>query len=121
MADEKQKVEMGGSGTAKASFTDALDNDVKIKSVVWSSTGPVAVTADEKDPATASFFASGPGPVTLTAVGTTESGSATATIDLLVIEKDAPVAGEIEVSVKAAPNKPKPEDPPPPARPAPHR
>lgn len=109
---ERQKMEMGGSGTAKVSFKDALGGDVKVKSAQWSATGPVAVTPDAEDPTTAALFASGPGPVTLTAVGQTETGnSATATTEIMVIEKDAPVEGTIEVSVKAAPAKPKPHEP----------
>ncbi len=117
---ERTKMEMGGSGTAKVSFKDAFGGDVKIKSATWTATGPVAITPDEKDPASAAFFASGPGPVTLTAVGVSEGGtSATATTEIMVLEKDAPVVGEIDVSVKAAPAKPKAEEPPKePARPA---
>jgi hypothetical protein len=106
---ERQKMEMGGSGTAKASFKDALGNDVKIKSSTWSSTGPVAVSPDAEDPTAATLFASGPGPVTITAVGTTEAGhTSTANIEIMVIEKDAPVEGTIEVSVTAAPAKKEP-------------
>jgi sugar (pentulose or hexulose) kinase len=106
---ERQKMEMGGSGTAKVSFKDALGGDVKIKSSTWSSTGAVAVSPDEKDPATAKLFASGPGPSTITAVGQTESGSsATATVEVMVIEKDTPVEGKIELSVQAAPAKKEP-------------
>jgi hypothetical protein len=117
---ERQKMEMGGSGVAEVSFADAFGGDVKIKSVVWTATGAVAVTPDADDPTTANIFASGPGPVTLTAVGTTETGaSATAITEIMVIEKDAPVTGEIEVTVKAAPAKPKapePKAPEPPVR-----
>jgi hypothetical protein len=106
---ERQKMEMGGSGTAKVSFKDALGGEVKIKSSTWSSTGPVVVTPDEKDPHGAKLFASGPGPATVTAVGATEEGhSATATSEIMVVEKDAPVEGKIDIAVTAAPVKKEP-------------
>jgi hypothetical protein len=108
---ERQKMEMGGSGTAKVSFKDALGGEVKIKSSQWTSTGGVVVSSTE-DPTGATLFATGPGPATLTAVGTTETGgSATATTEIMVVEKDAPVEGKIEVAVKPAPAKPKAEEP----------
>jgi hypothetical protein len=106
---ERQKMEMGGSGTAKVSFKDALGNDVKIKSSTWSAVGPIAVSPNAEDPTAASLFASGPGPTTITAVGMTDTGaSSTATLEIMVIEKDAPVEGKIEVSVQAAPVKKEP-------------
>lgn len=125
MADEKQpdkperqKMEMGGSGTAKVAFKDALGGEVKVKSAQWSATGAVAVTPDEKDPLTVKLFASGPGPSTLTAVcQSEEGGSATATVEIMVIEKNAPVDGKIEISVQPAPAKKEPAK----AEPAPAR
>lgn len=117
---ERQKMEMGGSGTAKVSFKDALGNEVKIKSSTWSATGAVSVTPAE-DPTGATLFASGPGPSTLTAVGVTEAGhSSTATVEVMVIEKDAPVTGTIELSVTAAPAKKEPAKAPEPAKAAEH-
>jgi hypothetical protein len=116
MADEKQdkpdrqKMEMGGSGTAKVSFKDALGNEVKVKSSQWTASGSVVVTPDDKDPTGAKLFASGPGPSTLRAVGYNEDGgSATASIEIMVVEKDSPVEGKIQISVQPAPAKKKEE------------
>src|SRR4029077_19418739 len=54
-AGPRPQMEMGGTGTAKASFKDAADGDVEITSTEWSATGPVTVTADENDPTSANI------------------------------------------------------------------
>ena len=106
------QMEMGGSGTAAAVFKDAAGADVAVTAVEWSATGPVTVTPDEANPASATLAPTGLGSVTITAIGTTDAGgSAQAHADLMVIEKiGGPVAGEITLTV--AP--PAPPDPPPP-------
>lgn len=104
------QMEMGGSGTAKASFKDAAGADVAITSTEWSSTGPVTVTADEADPASAKLVPTGLGPATVTATGTTEFGSSQASTSVMVIDKiGAPVSGAIEITV--APPGPPPDPP----------
>jgi hypothetical protein len=95
-------MEMGGSGTAKASFKDAADGDVAITSAEWSSTGPITVEAVEDDPTSAKITPTGVGPATVTVNAATENGSAQASTDVMVIEKiGAPVAGTIEITVQA--------------------
>lgn len=106
----RPQMEMGGSGTAKVSFTDAAGGDVAVTSSEWSATGPVTVTPDEADPTSAKLEPTGIGPVTITATGNTEFGSSQASTDMMVIDKiGAPVAGAIEITV--APPGPPPDPP----------
>jgi hypothetical protein len=109
----RPQMEMGGSGTAKVSFKDAAGGDVAVTSTEWSATGPITVTpddADPPDPTIAKLIPTGPGPVTVTAIGQTANGSAQASTDLMVIEKiGAPVSGTVEITI--APPAP-PETPP---------
>jgi hypothetical protein len=108
-APPRPQIEMGGSGTVKVSFKDAVGGDVAVTSSEWSATGPVTVTPVEDDPTSAKVVPTGVGPATVTAIGQTETGSAQASTDLMVIEKiGAPVAGTIEVTVEppAAPEAP---------------
>lgn len=101
-APPRPQLEMGGSGTAKASFQDAAGGDVKIDSSVWTSTGDVKVEADEKDPTHAKLTPVAPGPATVTVTATTATGSAQASTDLMVIDKiGAPVVGAISITVQA--------------------
>lgn len=105
------QMEMGGSGTAAAVFKDAAGADVAVTSTEWSATGPVTVTPDEANPASATLAPTGLGSVTITAVGRTDDGgSAQAHADLMVIEKiGGPVSGEITLTV--APPGPPPDPP----------
>jgi uncharacterized protein YjdB len=114
---EVQKIEMGGSGTAKVAFKDSFGSEVKAKSVEWSSDSPsVVVTADDKDPLSAKLFAPAAGPARITAVGTgEEGGTATTSIDVVVLPKASAATGEITLSVQAAPAKKKAEPAPAPA------
>lgn len=108
--DERQRMEVGGTGTATVKFKDSFGKDVKAKTVNWASNGSLSITPDEKDPATAKFFASGPGPATIRAEGEGEEGGhAEARIEILVMDKDQAAEGEITVTVQAAPPKKKPE------------
>jgi hypothetical protein len=101
-APPRPQMEMGGSGTAKASFKDAADGDVAITAAEWSSTGPITVEADKDDPTSAKLTPTGLGPATVTATVQTANGSAQASTDVMVIEKiGAPVAGTIEITVEA--------------------
>jgi hypothetical protein len=110
-APPPSQMEMGGSGTAKASFKDAAGGDVAITSVEWSATGPITVTADEADPTSAKIVPTGLGSATVTAT----NGLAQAHAQLMVIEKvGAPVSGTIEITV-APPAPPEPPVEPPPA------
>jgi hypothetical protein len=99
----RTQMELGGSGTAKASFKDAADGDVEATAVEWSATGPVTVTADKDDPTSAKITPIGLGPANITAIAQTENGSAQTSIDVMVIARtSAPVAGTIEISVEPA-------------------
>jgi hypothetical protein len=107
-APPRPQMEMGGSGTAKASFKDAAGGDVVITSTEWSATGPITVTADEADPTSAKIVPTGPGPATVTAT----NGLAQAHAEVMVIEKiGAPVTGTIEIAVEP-PAPPEPAPPP---------
>ena len=98
----RTQIEMGGSGTATVSFKDAADGDVAITSAVWSATGPVVVTADAENPASAKIVPMGLGPATVTVEAQSDNGSATAHTDLMVIDvAGAPVTGTIEIAVEA--------------------
>lgn len=106
----RPQMEMGGEGTAKVSFKDAAGTDVAVTSAEWSSTGPVTVTPDEADPASAKLVPTGLGPATVTAIGATEFGSSQASAEVMVIDKiGAPVSGAIEITV--APPGPPPDPP----------
>ena len=97
----RPQIEMGGSGTAKASFKDASGADCPITSAVWTSTGDVKVEADDKDPTSAKLTPVALGPATVTVTVTTATGSAQASTDLMVIETaGAPVGGTIEITVQ---------------------
>jgi hypothetical protein len=100
-------------------FKDGLGGDVKLKSATWTTTGPIVASPDDKDPTGAKLFASGPGPATITVVGTNEDGSsATATTEVIVVSKDVPVEGKIDISVSPAPAKKEPAKP---VEPPPHK
>lgn len=106
----RPQMEMGGSGTATVSFTDAAGAAVVVTSADWTATGPVVVTPDEANPLSAKLVPTGLGPATVTATGHAETGSAQAHAEVMVIEKvGGPIAGEIVITV--AP--PAPPDPPP--------
>lgn len=101
-APPRQQMEMGGSGTAKASFQDASGATCDITSSEWLVTGPVTVKPDDKDPSSATLTPTGVGPVTVTVNAITEDGPAQASTDLMVIESaSAPVAGTIAITVQA--------------------
>jgi hypothetical protein len=119
MADEKQvekkdneptKMEVGGTGTATAKFKDSFGKEVKVKTVQWAANGSIAITPDEKDPATAKFLAVGAGPATIRAEGVGEEGGhAEARIELMVLAQDEAAEGEVTVTVQKAAPKKKPE------------
>lgn len=101
-APSRPQMELGGSGTAKASFKDAAGGDVKIDSSVWSATGGVKVTADDKDPTSAKIEPTEIGPAMITVTATTADGSAETSQDLMVTEKvGKPVSGTIDIAVQA--------------------
>ena len=111
-APARQQMEVGGSGTAKASFADVLGADVKIASSVWTSTGPVTVTADAADPpdpTSATLAATAPGRAHVKVAVTSERGlPAEAAVEVMVIETGTPVEGKIELSLQPASAKAKP-------------
>jgi hypothetical protein len=99
----RTQIEMGGSGTVKVSFKDAAGGNVKVDSVEWSVTGPITVTADDKDPTSAKLNPTGFGPATITAAASTAKGPAQTSADVMVINKiGAPVAGTIEIKAEPA-------------------
>lgn len=102
--DTRPQMEVGGTGTAKVSFTDVLGADVKIASSEWTSTGPVTVTpddADPPDPTSAKLEATAPGRATIKADVVSEGGApAEAAIEIVVIETGTPVTGTIEISAQ---------------------
>jgi hypothetical protein len=99
----RQQIEMGGSGTARVSFTDAEEGDVEVTHVDWSATGPVTVMADKDDPTSAKIMPTGLGPANITAVAQTPNGPAQTSIDVMVINRtSAPVAGTIELTAEPA-------------------
>lgn len=102
-APPRPQIELGGTGTAKAAFKDAAGGDVKIDLATWEATGPVKVTPDEKDPATAKIETTGQlGPAMVTVTASTVDGSAQASQDLMVTEKvGKPVSGTIDIAVQA--------------------
>jgi hypothetical protein len=103
-APGRLQMEMGGSGTAKASFQNAAEDDVEITSAEWSATGPIVVTPDDEDPTSAKLTPTGLGPATVTVNAQTDHGSAQTSTDVMVIEKiGAPVGGTIEITVEPAP------------------
>lgn len=107
---EPTRMEVGGTGTAKAEFKDAFDKDVKVSRVIWhASLDGVIATPDEKDPLTANLQAVSPGPATITAIGETESG-ARFTVDtrIIVMAKAVPTSGKITIEAKPAPEKAEP-------------
>ena len=96
------QIEMGGSGTAKASFTDAVGGAVQITSSEWTSTGGVTVEADDKDPTSAKLTPTAPGPATVTVAATAATGSSQASTSVMVIDKvGAPVSGTIDITAVA--------------------
>jgi len=99
---------VGDTGSAKVSFTDETQADVKIGSVEWTATGPVTITppdpADQNpDPTTTKFTATGPGRASIKADIISEGGKpAEATTEIMVIEPGQPVTGKIDVTVTPA-------------------
>lgn len=101
-APPRPQIEMGGSGTAKASFQDATGADCPILSSEWSSTGSVTVKADDKDPTSATLTPIAVGPGTVTVIAQTDDGPAQASTDFMVVDKiGAPVGGTIAITVQA--------------------
>jgi hypothetical protein len=99
----RQQMEVGGTGTAKASFKDVHGADVKIASSTWTSVGPVTVTPDDADPASAKLEATAPGHAAIKITAASEDGSpAEAAAELMVIETGKPVEGKIELSLQPA-------------------
>ena len=97
----RPQMEKGGTGTAKVSFKDALGADVKIMSSTWTSGGPVTVTVDDKDPASATLEATGHGRAAIHVTVQSESGATgMASTEVIVIESGTPADGKIEISVK---------------------
>jgi hypothetical protein len=98
----RQQMELGGEGTVKAQFKDAFGGDVKPTTAEWSATGPVTVTADEKDPTNAKIFAYGTGLASIKVDAHSDAGSTQTSIEVMVIAKGAPAEGKIELSVRPA-------------------
>ncbi len=95
------QIPMGGSGTATVSFQDSAGEDVQIKQVAWSATGPVTVVGDETNPTSAKITPVGLGPAHVTATGQSDKGSAEAHVEVMVIEPaGAPVGGTIEITAE---------------------
>jgi len=99
---------VGDTGTAKVSFTDETQADVKLGSVEWTSTGPVTINPPEPtapgdppaDPTTAKFTATGPGRGSIRANVVSEGGApAEAAVEVMVIQAGLPVTGTIDVTV----------------------
>ena len=63
----RTQIPMGGSGTATVSFQDSAGDDVQIKQVAWSATGPVTVVGDDTNPTSAKITPVGLGPAHVTA------------------------------------------------------
>lgn len=103
-APPRQQVELGGSGVARVHFHNAAGDETEVTSVEWSATGPVTVTPDEADMMSAKLVSTGLGPVTITATGNSVAGSTQAHVEVMVIANaDAPVDGEIEITVEPPP------------------
>jgi hypothetical protein len=105
-----KKMEVGGSGEAKASFKDSEGGRAKVRTASWQSSNAavVVVSQDDKDPLVAKLVAVNPGPVTVTVNAEGEEGGrASAAVDILVEEKGTVATGEIELAVKPAPVKEK--------------
>lgn len=107
--DEREQMEVGGSGTAKVAFKGATGDDVPVTSTTWTSVGPVSVSPDPDEVTQANLFAAGPGPATITCVGQTDAGPHTATVEIMVVDKTAPTEGTITLSLQPAPAKEKPK------------
>jgi hypothetical protein len=98
-----QQMEVGGTGTAKVSFTDVNGADVPLVSSTWTASGPVTVTPDDKDPTSATLEATAPGRGSVTATVMTEAGAqATAAVEVMVIETGTPAEGTIELTLQPA-------------------
>lgn len=107
---EREQMEVGGTGNATVAFTGAGGDDIEIKSSTWTAHGPVAVTPNPDDPTEAALFAAAPGPVTLTCVGQTETGAtATASLEIMVVDNSLPTEGTISLSVQAPAHQSKPK------------
>lgn len=104
---DRTSMEVGGTGTAKASFKDALGADVKIVSSTWTSTSPgVTVTPVDNDPVSATLEATHPGHAAIHVTVQSESGhTGTAATQVMVIETGTPADGKIELTVQPAPAK----------------
>lgn len=102
--DAIEKMEMGGSGTAKVTSTDGLGGDVDLRAVQWKSTGPVVLSPDAEDPTTAHLYATAPGKSTITASLMDEFGvtSTLAEVDVMVVQKGASGESKIELSLEPA-------------------
>ena len=98
-----QQMEVGGTGTAKVSFTDVNGADVPLASVTWTATGSATVTADDKDPTSANVVATAPGRAHVKAAVVSQSGApAEAAVEIRVIETGTPSEGKIELSIQPA-------------------
>ena len=121
MADNKRdeqddvgpkQMELGGTGTASASFKDAFGKDVKASKVQWASSGSVVVQADDKDPTKATVLAVGAGPGSIRAMGDGEDGGHyEASISVMALAKGEIADGKIDLEVRPAPVKAKPAEP----------
>ena len=101
--DVPPQMEVGGSGTAKVSFKDVNGADVKIVSSTWTSTGPVTVTADATDPASATLVSTASGRAHVKADVVSEAGSpAEAAVEIRVVETGTPAEGKIELTFETA-------------------
>lgn len=100
-----QQMEVGGTATAKVSFTDVNGADVTLGSVTWTSTGPVTLVPDDKDPTSAALTATASGRAHVKADVTSDSGApAEAAVDIMVIQTGTPSVGKIDLTV-APPSK----------------
>jgi hypothetical protein len=101
-------MEVGGTGTAKVSFTDESGAAVTLGSVDWTATGPVTLEPDDKDPTSAALTATAPGRAHVKATVVSDSGApAEAAVEIRVIETGKPVAGKIDLTVTPASKKAK--------------
>jgi hypothetical protein len=100
----RPQMEVGGTGTAKVSFTDEAGGDVKLTSAEWTSMGPVKIEPNDPentDPTTVKLTATAPGRAPIKVSVVSESGApAEAAIEIMVIETGTPVTGTIDVTIQ---------------------
>ena len=93
----RPQMEVGGTGTAKVSFTDEAGGAINIASSTWTSTGSVTIVPDDKDPTSAALTAAEPGRASIEAAIVSDSGAwAEAAIEVMVIQP------KIDVTVASA-------------------